>query len=70
MSKRALIGAGIAAVIAAATWAIFAQANAQGHGWEMTRQGTVADLVTKEGNALVQRIIIDRQTGFYRPSES
>ena len=29
-----------------------------------------ADIVTKEGNALVQRFIVDRHTGFYRPSAS
>lgn len=29
-----------------------------------------ADIVTKEGNALVQRFVVDRQTGFYRPSGS
>jgi hypothetical protein len=29
-----------------------------------------ADIVTKEGNVLVQRFIVDRHTGFYRPSAS
>ena len=29
-----------------------------------------ADIVTKEGNALVQRFTVDRHTGFYRPSGS
>jgi hypothetical protein len=28
-----------------------------------------ADIITKEGNALVQRFSVDRRTGFYRPSE-
>lgn len=29
-----------------------------------------ADIVTKEGNALVQRFIVNRHTGFYQPSGS
>jgi hypothetical protein len=29
-----------------------------------------ADIVTKEGNALVQRFSVDRRTGLYRPSGS
>jgi hypothetical protein len=29
-----------------------------------------ADIVTKDGNALVQRFVVDRHTGFYRPSAS
>ncbi len=29
----------------------------------------VADIVTKENSALVQRFVVNRHTGFYRPSE-